>query len=241
MRMGDGLVMPTRFAHRELAVKRHVRCQRDDFPAAISQCDRMAAGSGSFGDNLRKARNELGWTLEKLADEAGTSKGYLSDLEHGRRETPPGAKLADIAQALGVTAAELVGGRGEDRRRTVPLVGYVGAGAVAHYYASADEGLGDVDAPDDASKDTVAVEVRGTSLGPLFEYWLVFYDEVRTPVTADLFGKLCVVGLPDGRVLVKKIRPARSTGLFHLESNTEPTMPDEEIVWAARVKSMTPR
>lgn len=68
-----------------------------------------------------------------------------------------------------------------------------------------------------------------------------YYDEIRRPVTEDLIGRLCVVGLPDGRILVKRLRRARSPGFYHLESNTEPTMPDEEVVWAARVRNMTPR
>lgn len=128
-----------------------------------------------------------------------------------------------------------------DRTREVPLVGYVGAGAVAHYYASSDDGLGTVPAPEGATATTVAVEVRGDSLGALFEHWLVYYDEVRSPVTHDLLGRLCVVGLPDDRVLVKKIQKSRTPGLYHLLSNTEEPIFDQEVAWAARVRSMMPR
>ena len=123
----------------------------------------------------------------------------------------------------------------------VRLVGYVGAGAEAHFYSSADDGLGLVPAPDDATETTVAVEIRGTSLGALFERWLVYYDDVRTPVTHDLYGRLCVVGLPNGKVLVKQIKPSKAEGLFHLVSNTEDTMFDQAVDWAARVTSMVPR
>ncbi|RTM07470.1 MAG: phage repressor protein [Hyphomicrobiales bacterium] len=56
-----------------------------------------------------------------------------------------------------------------------------------------------------------------------------------------MIGVLCVVGLPDDRVLVKRIRRAKTPGFFHLDSNTEPTINDVEIVWAAKVKSMEPR
>lgn len=121
----------------------------------------------------------------------------------------------------------------------VKLVGYVGAGAAAHFYDAAD--LGTVPAPEGATADTVAMEIRGESLGALFEHWLVYYDEVRSPVTADMIGRLCVVGLPDDRVLVKKIQRARTQGFYHLLSNTEEPMFDQEVLWAARVKSMKPR
>lgn len=123
----------------------------------------------------------------------------------------------------------------------VPLVGYVGAGATAHFYAAGDGNLGKAPAPDGATASTVAVEVRGDSLGALFEHWLVYYDEVRSPVTSDMIGRLCVVGLPDDRVLVKKIQRSKAEGLYHLLSNTEEPIFDQEVLWAARVKSMMPR
>lgn len=123
----------------------------------------------------------------------------------------------------------------------VPLVGYVGAGAAAHYYASGDDGLGSVPAPEGATETTVAVEIRGDSLGALFEHWLVYYDEVHSPVTSDMIGRLCVVGLPDDRVLIKKLVRSKTPGLYHLLSNTEEPIFDQEVAWAARVRSMTPR
>ncbi len=86
----------------------------------------------------------------------------------------------------------------------------------------------------------MAVEIRGNSLGELFDRWLVFYDDVRRPVTEDLIGKLCVVGLADGRVLIKKI--GRSTnGLYDLLSEKEPPIENAVIEWAARVNAMAPR
>lgn len=131
----------------------------------------------------------------------------------------------------------------EPEQRTVPVIGYVGAGAEAHFYALSHGELDRVPAPDDAGPDTVAVEIRGESLGPLFERWLLHYDEVRSPITHDLIGQLCVVGLPDDRVLVKKVRRAKSKadGLYDLLSNTEDPIFDAVIMWAAKVKSMVPR
>jgi hypothetical protein len=91
------------------------------------------------------------------------------------------------------------------------------------------------------SPETVAVEIRGESLGALFDRWLVYYDQVERPVTPELIGKLCVVGLADGRVLIKKIQRSKAKGLFHLISNTEAPLTDVAIEWAARVTSMQPR
>jgi len=121
----------------------------------------------------------------------------------------------------------------------VPLVGYVGAGAQA-YFTEAGV-LGEVEAPPGSTDSTVAVEIRGESLGAFFDRWLVFYDDVRRPMTPDLIGRLCVVGLPDDRVLIKKPVRSKARGLFHLLSQAEDPIMDVQIEWAAKVKSMVPR
>lgn len=123
---------------------------------------------------------------------------------------------------------------------TVPLVGKVAAGAKMIFFADTGE-WARVPAPEDVNENTVAVEIEGTSLGPLFDKWLVYYDRVERPLTRASLGKLCVVGLRDGAIMVKLVRPSKSKGLFHLYSNTEDPILDAEIEWAARVKSMVPR
>ena len=186
----------------------------------------------------RKARRLSQAELGKLVNQAQTT---ISSWERGRTE-PTREDVERVATALDVPLSQLeqTGGTAASVQ-TVPVVGYVGAGAQAHFYDVGEQELDRVPAPEGSTASTVSVEVRGVSLGPLFEHWLVYYDEIRRPVTEDLIGRLCVVGLPDGRILVKRLRRARSPGFYHLESNTEPTMPDEEVVWAARVRNMTPR
>lgn len=189
-----------------------------------------------FPQNLKRARKARGLTLDRLAEALDTSKGYLSDMESGKRPMPPGPMLERLAHALQIPAAELLR---EDA--SVPVVGYVGAGAEAHYYATGDGGLGQIDAPPGARPSTVAVEIRGDSLGPLFDGWVAFYDETRTPVTPDLIGQLCVVGLPDGRILIKRLKATADPARFHLLANTEAPLFDQEVSWAARVLTMRPK
>lgn len=128
-----------------------------------------------------------------------------------------------------------------DSAGTVPVVGYVGAGAKAHYYSLERDELDTVPAPEGTTPETVAVEIRGSSLGPMFDRWLAFYDNVQRPATEDLIGKLCVIGLSDERVLIKRLERGRRKGLYRLMSNTEPPIEDVPIEWAARVKNMVPR
>jgi hypothetical protein len=125
----------------------------------------------------------------------------------------------------------------------VPIVGTVGASAEAYFYGEASDNPSEVvQAPQGASPDTVAVEIRGESLGAGFNGWLAFYDDRREPITSDLMGRLCVVSLPDGRVLIKIPKKAKTKGLYHLFSNIggEP-IPDVEIEWAALVKLIGPK
>lgn len=127
-------------------------------------------------------------------------------------------------------------------KRTVKVRGYVGASAKMQFYAVADEELEEVERPDGMTDQTIAVEIRGKSLGPLLDTWLVFYDDVRSPVTDDLIGRVCVVGLADDRIVVKKI-VRNGRGGFNLESNArrEDDIPDAVIEWAAKVKDIRPR
>lgn len=200
---------------------------------------------------IERRLKELGLS----ADAASRDAGKPDAVRNMRRAVKSGRKgvntstIAALAPVLKTTAAWLLEGKGRHEAAEaggsgVRLVGYVGAGAEAHYYAIAQGDLDDVPAPEGATDDTVAVEVRGESLGPLFDRWLVFYDDVRRPVTADsgLMGRLCVVGLKDDRILIKKIRPGRKKGRFRLISAPpEPAIEDVEIEWAAPVKNMVPQ
>lgn len=197
---------------------------------------------------IERRLKKVGISATKASKAAGLSEDAIRNLRRASRDQEPGRAgvstrtIQQLAPVLETTAGWLMDGTGEEEsaRRTVPLVGYVGAGG-EHFYASADEGLGEVDAPEGSTDLTRASLVRGESLGPLFDEWLVFYDDVRTPVTPDLIGKLCIVGLANDKVLVKRLRKATGTDLFHLESNTEGTLYDQQVLWAAKVKTMTPR
>lgn len=128
------------------------------------------------------------------------------------------------------------------RRKTVQLKGYVGAGSEAHFYALADEDYEPVDAPPGATDQTIAVEIKGSSMGKALESWLVFYDDVRAPVSTDQLNELCVVGLADDRILIKRIERG-PRGTYRLISNNpdEPPIDNAQIEWAALVTSMRRR
>lgn len=53
-------------------------------------------------------RRTRGWTLQKLADEAGCARSYLWMIESGERATPSEEVLTRVEKALGFAAGELV-------------------------------------------------------------------------------------------------------------------------------------
>jgi len=179
----------------------------------------------------------------KLADALGVDPSAVTRILDGTRQVKL-HELPKIAAYLEEPAPESDGfyepeATYEEGPGTVPVRGYVGAGAMAFYLPQEVE-LDRVEAPPGSTDATIALEIRGTSLGELFDRWLVFLDDIRTPVTPDLIGKTCVVGLTDGRVLVKKLKRAGG-GLFDLLSNTEEPIRSVAVEWAARVKTMAPR
>lgn len=59
------------------------------------------------GRNAARLRGEAGLTQEALAERAGMSQQYISDLERGRCN-PTVVTLYELATALGVGVVELV-------------------------------------------------------------------------------------------------------------------------------------
>ena len=192
-------------------------------------------------DWIREGLRQTRKTRSGLAKALGRSPSAVTDLLNGSRRLRA-EEIAIAAEYLGVEPPRLVGGgRPSHPTGRVPLVGFVGAGAIAHFYADGQGPFDEVPAPDAASPSTVAVQIRGHSLGALFDNWLVFYDDIHDPPGDSWVGRMCVCGLSDGRVLVKALKRSQIAGLWTLLSNTEPPIYDVALDWAALVREMRPR
>lgn len=60
-----------------------------------------------IGRNIKRLREEHGWTITELADRAGIFREHVSRYESGSRN-PSLTTAAAIAQALGVTVNDLL-------------------------------------------------------------------------------------------------------------------------------------
>jgi phage repressor protein C with HTH and peptisase S24 domain len=167
---------------------------------------------------------------------AGLSETFVRDaLVRGR--VPTVENLTRLAEASGLPVKAFFSEDFTDGQ--VRVVGFVGAGAETHLYG---EGQGPFDwapAPPDARPTTVAVRVRGTSMAGLIDDGsLLYYDMRSDPPTVDMNGSLCVIGLADGRVVVKKLYKGGKRGRWNLISTNDAPMLDQQVEWAAKVTSV---
>ena len=94
------------------------------------------------GDWIKAVRGQRNWTQEQLAEAAGISKGFLSDIENDKRNISSESALK-IADALGISLDYLLRGetgQREIQRRPVTIPGRTfharrGAGAELQRYA----------------------------------------------------------------------------------------------------------
>ena len=202
------------------------------YPAAM-----FASWLRSAMDHAKISGAELGRLMtEKLGRSIDRAAVQKMLMEKATAKTKPRKIAADELVAI----SEITGYSLPDRedRRTVRVIGHVAAGDAAFF----DDGHGEeVDPPPGATDKTVAAEVRGESLGPLFDNALIFYDEIFDPPHDGLAGKLCIVRLTDGRTLVKQIKRGQIPHSWTLMSNSGPPIYDQQVEWAARVIDIRPR
>lgn len=211
----------------------------------MHQSMRYAFCMNNAADRLREAREKAGYESATAAAEAmGIAVSTYVQHENGVRGFPAN-RAERYARFFRVAPEWLLYNRGEpnsvDTSETVPVVGYVSAGAELALYEQGQGPFDYVTPPRDAKPTTVAARVQGVSLGPLFDEAIIFYNNVQSPITPDLHGKLCVAGLEDGRVVVKQLMPGDG-GRYHLLSNSaEPPLFNEVVLWAAKVTDIRPR
>jgi len=177
----------------------------------------------------------------------GISRSQFIKLERGeRRLTEHTIRLASLA--FGVSAAAVIEQASVAMEPEPPssaalvrVAGYVGTNGRVHLYDVPASELETVPAPPSATPHTLALEIRSKSLGELFDHWLLFYDDAREMVTPERMGRLCVVGLSDGRTLIRKLQRGKRAGLFRLLSENDPPMEDVSVQWATPVRALMPR
>ena len=80
----------------------------------------VAVEAEIFGKRVRQLRTDAGWTQEQLAEAAGITTTYTSDLERGTK-VPSLTIVLRISKAFRVSVAELLRDFTMDAVRRLPL------------------------------------------------------------------------------------------------------------------------
>ncbi len=206
--------------------------------------------ANDLAGRIRSLRKSLGLSQASFARRVGVDQSNVSRWERGA--PPDDAHIVRLAELAGQHPAAFRYGRlpetGPEALSLPPhivsVVGYVGAGQ--EIFALDDHALGasleEVEAPEGVGRDTmVAVRVRGESMHPLRNGWLLFYRRDQHGVPDACLNRLCIVKLAgDGPILVKELRRGYRTGHFVLSSWNAPPLEDVRLDWAAPVLSIRP-
>jgi transcriptional regulator with XRE-family HTH domain len=199
---------------------------------------------------IREAREAADLTQAELAKSFGIEPKAVSQWErdpaHAKRKParPDIDKIPALAERLGVTVDWLLTGKTTPPALPqIPVVGYVGAGAEIFLVDDLAKGQRIDEAPPFPGQDgpAVAVRVRGDSMLPEIEDgYTLYYSRNRDGVPSACLGRLCVVQVHDGPVLVKKLEKGLRTGLFRLHSSNASPRENVRLDWAARVLAIIP-
>lgn len=196
----------------------------------------------SPGDRLKRARLDAGYASAAAAARAmGVPAPTYQGHENGSAGLPRAAER--YASFFGVSLDWLLTGKGKTRRASkVPVICYIGAGAEMHPIDDHSQGQGiEMVDPPQGVTDCVAAIIRGDSMYPLRDGWLVFWTRHQTGVPEECIGQLCVVQVKDGPALVKEVRRGSQKGFFRLESWNAPPREDVRLEWASRIIDIRPR
>ena len=75
----------------------------------------------TVGDRIRQIREDMEMNQEQLAERAGLSKGFLSDVENGKRNIAS-ENLLKIANVLGASVDYLLRGEVTESAKTEPVI-----------------------------------------------------------------------------------------------------------------------
>ncbi len=201
----------------------------------------------SLASRIRALRKSLDLSQARFAERVGVDQSNVSRWENGA--VPDDVHVHRLAALAGVHPATFrYGGlpepTGAPRTTTVPVVGYVGAGQeiFPHDDHALGAGLEDVEAPEGVGEaPIVAVRIRGESMHPMRDGWLLFYRRDQQGVPDGCLNRLCIVKLAeDGPILVKEVRRGYRPNHFVLTSGTAPPLEDVRLDWAAAVLSIRP-
>ena len=162
-------------------------------------------------NNLRRIRDDRGWTQEQAAAAIGTTRNQYVKLESGARRLNE-TWLDRVARAYGIDPADIIrGGSGP------PVVGSIGA-----------RGLVTFDA--EQSRDDIGAFALRIADASILDGWLAVVQERRPLQAWTAVGKVVVLTTPGGISYFGKLNASQGgKSLFHLTSMGGTTVTDIKV------------
>lgn len=173
-----------------------------------------------------------------IRDRRGRGGTLVKDILSGKSKNPTLESIREIADALGTSVDDFLGGDG------VPVVGFVGAGGEVAFYDDFQKGDGlfRIEPLPDMPGGMIGLQVRGDSMLPLFrDGYVAFIRRNWDHVESEALLDWAVARLADDRVLLKQIRRSAQPGLFDLLSLNADPIEAVELKWATPVRGWMTR
>lgn len=191
----------------------------------------------AWSDRAKEVMEQRGWKIAELARRADVNKEALYKQLQGKAEQPRGETLKRIAAALGVSPIWLRDGEGAPLTE-VPVVGFISAGEAYTPFDDHAKGAGFDTVPLDFGAYPIAIEVRGTSMLPVYRAGdRLMCDKLEGDSVSRAIGRDCVVMTAAGEGYLKRVLKGSRRGLYTLRSYNPDyaDIPDQTLAWAAPV------
>jgi transcriptional regulator with XRE-family HTH domain len=101
-------------------MREHQRSTMEITSTLVEDQSTLAVEAAMFGKRLRQLRTDAGWTQEQLAEAAGITTTYTSDLERGTK-VPSLTIVLRISRAFRISVGTLLNEFTIDAVRRLPL------------------------------------------------------------------------------------------------------------------------
>ncbi len=196
----------------------------------------------TWNDRLQQKFDETGWSKRELSRRANVSYDNVIKYLSGKVDKPRGDTLGKLARAVNTTSIWLERGLNIDEGYTeVPIMGYVGVGAVINPIFKLPPAAGryQITLTFTVPEEIIAFVVKGESMLPKYndgDVIVALRDQRRN--NESFYGEEAIVETSDGRRFLKQI--VRSNENVMLMSWNALPIENITLAWIGEIYAIIP-